>query len=85
MSGFDSMSQEVKDKLVAKKYDRLQRLPLIDDRDRWDRLMEKCGLEDYEVNEILNAIRPPPSQQGKLSHSLISSIASTVTFLSSIR
>jgi hypothetical protein len=64
MSGFDSIDQLVKEKLVAKKYDRASRLPPVEDKDRWDRLMEKCGLEDYEVNEILNAIKPF-SQHGK--------------------
>jgi len=64
MSRFDFIDQSIKDKLVAKKYDRVSRLPPVEDKDRWDRLMEKCGLEDYEVNEILNAIKPF-SQQGK--------------------
>ncbi len=64
MGGFDAIPQEIRDKLTAKNYDRLSRLPPIDLEDRWDRLMEICELEDYEVNEILNAIKAPV-QQGK--------------------
>ncbi len=62
MNGFDALPKEIRDKLTAKKYDRLERLPPIDQKDRWDLLTKKCELEDYEVNEILNAIKAPVQQ-----------------------
>jgi hypothetical protein len=69
MSGFDSISQEVKDKLVSKKFDRVQRLPPIEDTDAWKEVRAICSLEQAEVYEILNAIRPSPIKQGKWFHS----------------
>jgi hypothetical protein len=64
MSGFDSIDETIKDKLIAKKYDRISRLPPLNDKERWDRLMVICDLQDYEINEILNAIINPSPQQG---------------------
>ena len=50
----------------------------------WERLAEKCGFDEGTLNLVRNLVNPPQSQQGKLTNSLISSIASSDTFLTSI-
>jgi hypothetical protein len=60
----ESIPEPIRGKLVAAGYDSFDKLPNNENVDRWNRVQTRCGLDDPELDQLLN-IRFP-TQQGNI-------------------
>ena len=57
MSGFDSLSEEIKTKLTGKGYVNVDKLPDYDDDWDWNRLETKCNLLTADITAIRKVVK----------------------------
>lgn len=59
-----SIPEPIRGKLIAGKYDDVAKLPNDKDVNRWNRVQTRSGLDDPEVDQLMNIIFPV--QQGNV-------------------
>jgi hypothetical protein len=57
----ETIPEPIRGKLVASGYDSFEKLPNNENMERWNRVQTRCGLEDAEVDQVMN-IRFPVQQ-----------------------